>query len=203
MRKILLLLVAVVFLASCIDIESRLTVRNDGSGTLALTYGVSRQLADLGRTAGEAPSVPLPIEREDFARAVNGVHGVHLGSFRRTQDDENVTIRAELSFSSLEALARIDAFRELDLRLTSSGAQRTLSVLVAKAAEEPVDEDSLRMIDDMFEGRAVTWIVEAPARITSSPPGSTLSADGRTLRWTSGMRELVNRTEDLVLTLGW
>jgi hypothetical protein len=203
MRKILLLLVAVVFVASCVVLESRRTLRRDGSGTLALTYRVSRQLADLGRTAGEAPSVPLPVEREDFARAVNGVQGVHLRSFRRTQDDENVTIRAELSFSSLEALARIDAFRELDLRLTSSGAQRSLSVLVAKAADQPVDDDSLRMIDDMFEGRAVTWIVEAPARITASPPGAMLSADGRTLTWTAGMRDLVNRTEDLVLTLGW
>jgi hypothetical protein len=203
MRKIFLLLVAVAFLTSCVDIESRLSVRSDGSGTFALTYRVSRQLADLGRTAGEAPSVPLPVEREDFARAVNGVQGVHLRSFRRTQDDENVTIRAELSFTSLEALARIEAFRELDLRLTSSGAHRSLSVLVAKAADAPVDEDSLRMIDDMFEGRAVTWIVEAPARITSSPPGATLSADGRRLTWTAGMRDLVNRTEDLVLTLGW
>jgi len=203
MRKIFTLLFAIACLSSCVDIESRLAIRRDGSGTLTLTYRISRQVADLGRTAGDAPSVPLPVEREDFVRALTGAQGVSLASFRRSQDNDKVTISAVLAFTSLEALARIDAFRELEPRLEASGSRRTLSVLVAKAAEQPASEDSLKMIDEMFEGRAVTWIVQAPSRIQSSPPGARLSTDGRTLTWTSTMRELVQRTEDLILTMSW
>jgi hypothetical protein len=37
MKKICLLLLGVVFLASCVGIETRLDIREDGSGSLSLT----------------------------------------------------------------------------------------------------------------------------------------------------------------------
>ena len=77
MRKIVPLLIAVVLLVSCVDVESHLSLRGDGSGTLVLAYRISRQLADLGQAAGEPPSVPLPVQREDFQRALRGVPGRH------------------------------------------------------------------------------------------------------------------------------
>jgi hypothetical protein len=203
MRKMLLLFASCLALVSCMDIESRLTLRADGSGTLGLTYRISRQLADLGRTPGDTPAVPLPVEKEDFARALAGIPGVSLASFRRMQDAENVTISAVVSFTSLEALSRIAAFGELEPRMSEAGGKRTLAVLLAKAAEEQADEDSLRMIDEAFEGRLVTWTVAVPGRIQSDFPGAKLSADGRTLTWSAPLRDLVNRREDLVLSLSW
>jgi hypothetical protein len=203
MRKIAVLLALCLALSSCMDIESRLTLRADGSGTLGLTYRISRQLADLGRTPGDTPVVPLPVEKEDFARALAGIPGLSLASFKRTQDAENVTIRAVVSFTSLEALSRVAAFGELEPRMTEGEGRRTLAVLLAKAAEEQADEDSLRMIDEAFEGRLVTWIVQVPGRIQSDFPGAKLSADGRTLSWSAPLRDLVDRREDLVLSLSW
>jgi len=185
------------------DIESRLSLRADGSGTLGLTYRISRQLADLGRTPGDTPVVPLPVEKEDFARALDGIPGLSLASFKRTQGAENVTIRAVVSFTSLEALSRVAAFGELEPRMTEGEGRRTLAVLLAKAAGEQADEDSLRMIDEAFEGRLVTWIVQVPGRIQSDFPGAKLSPDGRTLSWSAPLRDLVDRREDLVLSLSW
>ena len=180
MRKIVPLLIAVVFLVSCVDVESRLSLRGDGSGTLVLAYRISRQLANLGQAAGEAPSVPLPVQREDFQRALLGAPGLTLRSFSRTQDDSDVSIRAEIAFASLDALARVEAFREMQVRLETSGSRRTLSLLLARAAEGPVSEDSLQMIDEMFEGRALTFVIQLPGPILSASSGAQVSADKRT-----------------------
>jgi hypothetical protein len=203
MRKILLLAASCFLLVSCLDIESRLSLRADGSGTLGLTYRISRQLADLGRTPGDAPAVPLPVEKGDFERALAGVAGLSLATFKRAEDSENVTISAVVSFASLEALARVSAFEDLQPRLSRAGGRSSLALLLAKAAQEPADEDSLRMVEEAFEGRLVTWTVQVPGRIESDFPGARLSADGRTLTWSAPLRDLVNRTEDLVLSLSW
>jgi hypothetical protein len=203
MRKIVLLLIGVALLSSCVDIESRLAIRGDGSGTLVLSYRISRQFADLGRTAGDAPSVPLPVEREDFQRALGGVPGLSLRAFTRAQNDSDVAIRAEIGFASLDALARVEIFREMQARVETAGSRHTFSILVARVAEGPVSEDSLRMVDEMFEGRALTYVVQVPGPIQSSTPGAQVSPDRRTLTYTARMKDLVNRSEDLVLAVTW
>lgn len=203
MRKIILVLVGALLLASCVDIESRIALRGDGSGSLVIAYRISRQLADLGRTGADAPAVPLPVEREDFQRAVSGVEGVRLASFSRTQDELEVSIRAEISFASLEALARIEVLREMQIRVEQDGGRRTLRMRVAPAAAEAPGEDSLAMVDQLFEGRALTFVVQAPAPVVSAGTGGKVSADRRTVTWTARMRDLVALPEDLVYSVTW
>jgi len=203
MKKIILLLLGVVFLASCVGIETRLDIREDGSGSLSLTYRISRELVDLGRTEGDPAVVPLPVSREDFERALHGIDGVLLKSFRRAQDEKEVTIGAVIAFASLEALSRIEAFRELDTRISATESGRTLTQLIAKAAPVPVTADSRRMVEELFDGYELAYVVHTPAPITASSPGTTLSADRRTLTFTARISDLVDRTEDLVVSLRW
>ena len=61
MRKIAVLCVASLFLLSCVGIDSRLTVRDNGSGTLVLTYRVSQLVADLGLSSSDKGVIPLPL----------------------------------------------------------------------------------------------------------------------------------------------
>jgi hypothetical protein len=203
MRKIILVLVGTLLLASCVDIESRLALRGDGSGTLVIAYSISRQLADLGRTGADAPAVPLPVEREDFQRALSGVQGVRLASFWRSQNELEVSIRAEIAFASLEALARIEVLQEMQVRVEQDGGRRTLRMRVAPAAAKALSEDSLAMVDQLFEGRGLTFVVQAPAPVVSSGPGGQVSADRRTVTWTARMRDLVALPEDLVYSVTW
>ena len=53
MRKIAVLCAASLFLISCVGIDSRLTIRENGSGTLALTYRVSQLVANLGISSSD------------------------------------------------------------------------------------------------------------------------------------------------------
>lgn len=203
MKKICLLLLGIVFLASCVGIETRIDMGADGSGSLSLTYKISRELVDLGRAEGDPAVVPLPVSREDFERALHGIDGVRLKSFRRSQDERDVTIGAVIGFASLEALARIETFKEMEMRIEATGSRHTMTQLVAKAAPQPATEDSRRMIDEMFEGYNLTYVVHAPAPITANSPGTTLSADRRTLSLTTKIADLVDRSEDLVVSLSW
>ncbi len=117
MRKIVLLCLTLIFLTSCISINSRLTIRDNGSGTLQLIYRISQLVANLGLSSTGKSAIPLPVTRSDFERSLAASAGkVRLARFDRSENEKDVTIRVELVFDSLEALGKVDAFQDADLK---------------------------------------------------------------------------------------
>jgi hypothetical protein len=203
MRKIALLCVASLFLLSCVGIDSRLTVRDNGSGTLVLTYRVAQLIADLGVSGSDRGAIPLPLSQSDFERSLESSKGkVRLTRFSRSEDEKDVRISAELSFDSLDALSQVDAFRGQDLTVGTSGSSHTFSELIARAPGRPITEDSLRMIDAFFSGYDLTFRVEAPQAIKENSLG-TLSEDKRVLTYTTSIMDVVRAKSDVILSFTW
>jgi hypothetical protein len=202
MRRIFPACLCAALLFSCVDVESRLSIRNDGSGTLSLEYQIPRSVADLGRTPDKDAPVPLPVEKADFLRGIAGIPGVRLARYTRRADEENVTIRAEIAFKRLENLAKVPALRDAGLALVENGGTRTLTQLVAAAPESPASVESLALVDSLFAGGSISIVLQTPAPMTPGPLG-TLSADRRTLSWTATVGDLARRTDSVVLTATW
>jgi len=203
MRKLVVLCCALVLLTSCIGIDSRMTIRDNGSGTLSLTYRVSQLVTELGVSSTGRSAIPLPLSRTDFDRALAVTAGtVRLTSFDRSENEKDITIRAQLAFDSVDALAKIDAFHDADLKLASQGSDRTFSQLVARAPRQPLTDDSKRMLDALFDGYDLSFVLEAPRPIKDSSLG-TLSADKRTLTYTTSVKDALSTARDLVLSASW
>ena len=203
MRKIVLLCLAVALLSSCIGIDSRLTVMDNGSGTLQLTYRISQLVADLGVSSTGRSVIPLPVSKTDFERSIASSNGkVRLARFDKSEDEKDITIHAELAFDSLDALAKIDAFRDADLKSGMDGAHRTFSQVVARTPRQPLSDDSRRMLEALFDGYDLSFVVVAPQPIQDSTLG-TLSADKKTLTYKTTIKDVMTTTQDLVLTARW
>jgi hypothetical protein len=203
MRKIAVLCAASLFLISCVGIDSRLTVRDNGSGTLVLTYRVSQLIADLGISSSERGAIPLPLSKSDFERSLESSKSkVRLTRFNRTENEKDITISAELSFDSLEALSQVDAFRSQDVKVGTEGARHTFSELIGRAPGRPVSEDSLRMIDAFFTGYDLTFTIEVPQPIQQNSLG-TLSDDRKVLTYSTSIKDLVRAKSDVILSIGW
>ena len=204
MRKAsLLCIVAAALLSSCIGIDSRLTIRDNGSGTLTLIYRVSQLVVNLGSPVDGRNVVPLPLSRADFDRSLEAADGkVRLTQFDRTEDQNDVTIRAVLAFDSLDALAQLSAFHSADIHAAADGDNYTFSQLIAKAPREPITDDSLRMVDAFFGGYDLSFRVETPKPVKSNSLG-TLSDDKRTLTYKTSIKDLVRAKSDVVLSMSW
>jgi hypothetical protein len=198
----LLVCLCAVALCSCVGVDSRLTIRNDGSGTLTLDYRIARQAADFGRVSDESVRVPLPVEKADFLRAIDAAPGVRLTRYRRRSDEEQVVIHAVLAFRRLEDLAGIPALRDAGLAFSATGSTRTLTQVVAGSPDAPATPESLAMIDSIFAGAAITVILSTPSPMTPGGVG-TLSPDRRTLTWSATLGELARRTGSVVLSATW
>jgi hypothetical protein len=203
MRKIVLLCAALALLTSCIGIDSRLTVRDNGSGTLQLIYRISQLVADLGLSSTGKAAIPLPLTRADFERSLAASEGkVRLTRFDRSENEKDITIRVELSFDSLDAMAKIDAFRDADLKSGTEGSTHTFSQVVARTLTPPLNEESRRMLETLFDGYEMSYVLQAPQPIQAATLG-TLSADKRTLTYTTKIQDVMTATEDLVMSARW
>jgi hypothetical protein len=203
MRKIAALCAASLFLLSCVGIDSTMTIKDNGSGTLVLAYRVSQLVTHLGEsTTGESP-VPLPVSRADFERSIASAQGkVRLTRFEKSENEKDITIKAELSFDSLTALAQLDSFKDAKLTLTQNGSRRTLSQTIATAAKQPLTADSKAMLDELFEGYVLNFTIQVPNAILAAPIG-TLSQDKKTLSYTASAKDVVGASNDIILSLTW
>jgi hypothetical protein len=203
MHKIATLCVAALLMMSCVGIDSKLSIRENGSGTLSLSYRVSQDVAQLGLSTAGKPVIPLPLSRSDFERSLSQTNGkVRLTRFDRSENEKDITIKAELSFDSLEALSLVDAFRESDLRPGTDGSHKTLSQVIARASATPLMEESRRMIEALFAGYDLTFTVEAPRPIQSSTLGI-LSADKKSLTYKTSVKDVLTTKDDLIFSLSW
>jgi hypothetical protein len=202
-KAALLCALALVVLSSCVGIDSNLSIRANGSGTLSLTYRVSQLIVNLGNPSDGRSVVPLPLSRSDFERSIQTTQGrVRLTRFDRSEDQKDITIRAELAFDSIDALSQMDAFQSAQIRSSTDGGTRTFSELIAKAPREPLTDDSLKMVDAFFGGYNLTFTIEAPQPIKTNNLG-TLSADGRVLTYKTTIGDIVRTKNDIVLSLSW
>ncbi|MGA2378301.1 MAG: hypothetical protein ABSG85_03250 [Spirochaetia bacterium] len=203
MRKIVALCFTLALLSSCIGVDSRLTVRDNGSGTLQLTYRISQLVADLGVSSTGRSAIPLPVSRSDFERSLAASNGkVRLTRFDKSEDEKDITIRAEIAFDSLDSLAKIDAFHDAELKWGTEGSRRTFSQVVARTPRQPLSDDSRRMLEALFDGYDLSFVVVAPQPITDSTLG-TLSADKKTLTYKTTIKDVMTTTQDLVMTARW
>ncbi len=203
MHKIAALCVAVLLLASCVGIDSTLTIHDNGSGTLDLSYRVSQSVAQLGLSTAGKPVIPLPISRSDFDRSLAPTNGkVKLTKFERTENEKDITINAQLSFDSLDSLSHVAAFHDSDLKAGTDGSRRTFSQVIGRALPTPLTDETKRMIEALFTGYDLSFTVKAPRAIQSTSLGA-LSADKQSVTYKVSVIDVLETKSDLVLTLSW
>ena len=58
------------------------------------------------------------------------------------------------------------------------------------------------MLETLFDGYEISYVLQAPQPIQSAPLG-TLSLDKRTLTYTTKIQDVMTTTQDLVMSARW
>jgi len=202
MTRWFILILSVVLLSSCIGIESEILLRQDGTGVLTLSYQISQFMKniDAGR---EEKQLPLPVNEQEFVRTAEGIEGLRLTDIDEREDEENVYIRAELEFDSVDAVNALGRAGEIGISLENQGETNTFrQVIFAGQEGEEITEDSLEMIETFFQGYDLVYAITVPTPVQSHSLGD-LSADGRTVTYTITVPEILKASQPLVLEVVW
>jgi len=202
MTRWFIVILTVVLLSSCIGIESEILLRQDGTGVLTLSYKISQFMKniDAGR---EEKQLPLPVNEEEFVRTAEGIEGLRLTDIDEREDEENVYIRAELEFDSVDAVNALGRAGQIGISLENQGTTNTFrQVIFAGQEGEEITEDSLEMIETFFQGYDLVYAITVPSQVKSHSLGD-LSADGRTVTYTITVPEILKASQPLVLEVDW
>jgi hypothetical protein len=189
-------------LSSCIGIESDILIRRDGSGVLTLSYTISQFIKNIDAGRSEK-QLPLPVNEEEFRRTAESVEGLRLTDLEEREDEENVYIRAEMEFDTVEAVNALGRDGQLGITLETQGGTTTFRQVIYQPQQgEETTEQSLEMIETFFEGYELVYSVTAPAEVRDHSLGE-LASDGRTVTYTITVPEILSAPEPLVLEVTW
>jgi len=194
----------IVSLSSCIGVNSNVSIRQNGSGTIQLEYRLSRMFEALGNLDGNEKQLPLPVGRTDFERTVNRVPGLALTAYSTSQDEKDLLVKAELSFTSLDALAGFLDAAGQSVRLVSDGGNRTMGLVLVRGIKN-VDADLESLVRTVFAGYTIDMRFNFPSTPTVSTVGNIGQAavTGTSARYTSPVTDLVLSSEPVELRLSW
>jgi hypothetical protein len=174
-RKIWLLagiLGMVIFsLSSCVDLETKIELTPQGSGTLELVYVVSSALVQLGSTASPGVNLPFPIAEEDFRQTVASIPGLTLRSYQRKDEPDKSIIQALLAFSSLSEVNKLFGGKDPVISQAQEGTDRVVEITIASGIPGGLDPKTKELVTAFFSTYSLKFHLTLPQAVkrTSSP----------------------------------
>ncbi len=191
-----LLLAAVALLSGCISTETKVTLENDGSGTIDLTYLIDRDAWDTGVFDDSDVARPVPVARAEFEETAQMIEGLALRSHRISRGNDRVTVEARLRFDSPEALASLLGADTLEIELRDDGG--SWRYLVAPGGGSNGEQAGL--LADELSTYALSFSLRAPARVEATTGGT---EGERTATFTATLGEVVSAVEPVVWEVRW
>ncbi len=194
----IIVLVAVLLLSGCLATVTEIVIQEDGSGTVSMTYRISKLITNLGNTPSGAS---IPIREERFRNGVDNIEGVSLDSFSRSDDTENFVVEAELSFDSLEGLISIfESLADQNVSVEAADGEQVFSYRLYEGLEEAADSQTVQMIESFYSGYAVELSLTAPGEIDSANRGD---IDGNDARLSLRTADVLLSEEPVVWEVRW
>lgn len=160
--SILAISVSVLFLNSCLSLDTDVKLRKDGSVDAVLTYVISSDAAVFGRGFGADESWPLPLTEKDFQQRSLRMPEVKLKRYRvRISSDGVESIVVTLKAESMDALA---AYLDIDIRISQDSDSGSL-VLRLPVTDDylDADEDVRVVLDDVVGSSEFSFSFQPPS----------------------------------------
>jgi hypothetical protein len=201
------------FFTSCIGVNTNITIRQNGAGTLELEYRISRMMESLGKQDGNEGWLTLPVGRADFERTISRIDGLRLTSFSARDDEKDRVIKVKVDFSGPDALVGFLDAAGQRARLTREEEKYRLSLVLGGGAQHQ-DPELLKLTETVFLGYTLEFAVSLPrdpvlaftdgaGKKIDTPPAGSILRNGRNIRFSSPMTALLTAKEPVFMDILW
>jgi hypothetical protein len=209
------LLFAALLFSSCVGASMEIVARQDGSGTIALEYRLSRDLESLGKLDGNENWPPIPVGKADFERSAARVAGLTLRSFSERTTPADRIYQAKFDFANPEALLGfLDSSGRRASLSREEGKNRLVLSFNDSAARLDLDPELLELAVTAFEGYALDFSITLPQTpqlrvaggnggFTESPPDGAAQLRGNRVSFSAPMADLLSAQNPVGLEIVW
>jgi hypothetical protein len=178
-------------LASCLNVETSITLEDDHSGRVSVFYEIENELWDLGVFDPESSVRAFPVSEADFRRAARRVEGAELLDYSLSRGETVTTVEARLSFADLEALNGIYALGENFVSLAEDGESIVYRQRL-KPDEEGYTVEDTEFVRTYFAGYSAAFTVRLPGEVSKTNLGEVV-ASKREVRVSLDLVEFLSR----------
>ncbi|MDR3357219.1 MAG: hypothetical protein LBO04_08570 [Spirochaetaceae bacterium] len=160
MKKCLTALAALIFTA-CLGMETEIDIKQNGSGTINMTYRVSEELFSMGTLPGNEGSPPVPVGKEDFERTFDRIPGMEMLSYSEKNDGGDRLFLVKAKFDDLDAMTDFLDGQGRQAAIERKDGKTVLSINF-DIDEEAIDPDMAPLLPMMFENYFFDFSVSLP-----------------------------------------
>jgi hypothetical protein len=161
MKNYLTVLTALM-LTACLGMETEIDIKQNGSGTVNMTYRISNELFSLGTLPGNKNSPPVPVGREDFERTFNRIAGVEMVSYSEREGGGDKFFSVKAKFENLDALVNFFDAHGRQLTLIHGDDGRTILSIRLDMNQETIDPDMAPILPLIFENYFFDFNISVP-----------------------------------------
>jgi hypothetical protein len=204
---------AAVFFNSCLGASADISIRADGSGTIALEYRVSQMLESIGRLDGNVNKPAVPVSKSDFERSLAAIPGMKLSSFsaknvKNSTGGSDLLTKAALTFDNTDALLAFLGGSGGTASLAQENGKNLLRMVMLEPSGGISDADLISLLRETSDGYEIGISLSAPknaslAALPNSVPSARLVSQGKKVSFAAGLADLVGLKDGLLLEIRW
>jgi hypothetical protein len=218
-----MVLLATVF-AGCFGINSVITLKNDGSGTIDLEYRISKELLAMGTLDGNEAYPALPVGEADFKRSLSRIDGLSLTGFSKKDSGDDLLYRVKLRFAKIDALVMFLETQGQTASLSREGGRTRLALVFSPGlgdgenvteGDELIGSDELiALLPVLFDGYEMNFALKLPAdcavrtvdakgQTIPQPVTGSLRAEKNSVEFSAPMSGLLGSPEPVAIEVSW
>ena len=212
--KAVLLVIIFLTMSSCVGISADITMRQDGSGRIALQYRFSRMAEALGRLDGNERWPIIPTGRADIERTLARIPGMRLVSFSVREDDRDIINHVELEFNNIETLLTFLDPSGRRASLNREGGSNRLSVTIMDGTTAPIDTNLLDLMRELSvgysfnlsfsaDGNSTLTLLDGSGNAIQAPAGTRIVSSGSRVSIEMGTGAVLEQEHGLTVVLTW
>jgi len=188
--QILIITFSLILFASCLTVETEITLNKDESGTAVFNYNLSTLALDISKTDPDKDIFSFPLMQKEYETSALKAGGIQIANYSLTDDGSRTFINSEIVFNSLQSLS---LFTGVQFQSENLGSNKLLTVLIYESpGEKEVSDRSLRIVNDNFSEEYFSFKITIPGDIIRVE-GATFS--GSEVTFNINIEELLNSSE--------
>ena len=189
-------------LSSCIGIKTTISLEENGSGTITISYKISKMVTQLGQSEENEIFIPLAMTRENFERSLSDIPGIKLLDIDQQEDEDNIFINARIQFQKVEDLSKIDSFKDWPATFTLNNGDKIFTQIIVPDASQEISKETLDIIKTIFVDYELIYTINTPSEIQEHNLGE-LTDDKRSLDFKLSIPELLTEKNRITLRVQW
>jgi hypothetical protein len=203
MKRMLVIGAIVAALSGCLNVETEISLDDDGSGSIDLVYAIDRSFYELGVFDDSDVALPIPISEDEFREAVRLHRGLRLRRYRKREEENVIVVEARIDFESVAALSAWyggSSDGEGAISLSEEGGNTQWRQLLYPGGG--ANDEIALALGESLQGFALSYTLRPPGEIVSAAPGE-ISSDRRRATVTVPLEQIVTATEPVYWNVRW